>query len=177
MGAIAWSPSSELVELLKSGSTSNCSGGGEERSSRCPLPRPEAPGDLSWWSKDVSLPWPQDNVEDDDVQLPESANTPRPLLLSCFVIVSPAKPMSASIGWDGWMICDGWMLATQLSRNDSNRIFFAVGSAISLSDRLAMMIDEQNRSELFKREERHFIENIDKGNSVEKRLVHENTRR
>jgi hypothetical protein len=75
------------------------------------------------------------------------------------------------------MICDGWMLATQLSRNDSNRIFFAVGSAISLSDRLAMMTDEQNRSELFKREERHFIENIDKGNSVEKRLVHENTRR
>ena len=45
--------------------------------------------------------------------------------------------------------------------------FFSVGSAISLSDRLAMMVDEQDRSEWFKREERHFIENIDKGNSVE----------
>ncbi len=36
-----------------------------------------------------------------------------------------------------------------------------------------MLIDEQDRSELFKREERHFIGNIDRGNSVEKRLVHE----
>jgi hypothetical protein len=37
------------------------------------------------------------------------------------------------------MAWDGWMLATQSSRNDSNRDFFSAGSVMSFSDRLAMM--------------------------------------
>jgi hypothetical protein len=43
------------------------------------------------------------------------------------------------IGLDGRMAWDGWMLATQSSRNDSNRDFFSAGSVMSFSDRLAMM--------------------------------------
>ena len=62
-------------------------------------------------------------------------------------------------------------------RKESNRSLLALVSVISSSERLAMLIDEQDRSELFKREERHFKGDIDRGNSVEKRLVHKNTRR
>jgi hypothetical protein len=51
----------------------------------------------------------------------------------------PAKFRLTSLGLDGRMTWDGWMLATQSSRNDSNRIFFSAGSVISFSDRLAMM--------------------------------------
>jgi hypothetical protein len=40
------------------------------------------------------------------------------------------------------------MLATQLSMKESNRIRLVLGSAISSSDRLAMMIDEQDRREI-----------------------------
>ncbi len=90
---------SELVELLKSGSTSNCSDGGEERSSR-PLPRPKVPGVLSWWSKYVGLPWPHDNVEGDDDHPPESPNTPRPLVFSFSAIERPAKSRLTSLGPD-----------------------------------------------------------------------------
>ena len=69
------------------------------------------------------------------------------------------------------MMFDNWMLAKQLFRKESNRILLVFGSAISSSDRLAKMIDEQERSELFKRKDRHFIGNIDRGNSVGKCLV------
>ncbi len=86
-------------------------------------------------------------------------------------MVSLAK--STLIGLDG----RPWMLAKQLLTKESNRILLALVSVISSSERLAMLIDEQDRSELFKREERNFIGNIDGGNSVEKRLVHENSRR
>jgi hypothetical protein len=83
-------------------------------------------------------------------------------------MVSLAK--YTSIGLDG----RAWMLAKQvLRKKKSNRILLALFSVISSSERLAMLIDEQDRSELFKREERPCIGNTDRGNSVEKRLVHE----
>ena len=80
----------------------------------------------------MGLPWPHDKFEEDEDH-PESANTPRPLVLSS-VIESPAKSRSTSIGLDGRTTFGGWMLATQLSRKDSNKILFAVGSAIPDSE-------------------------------------------
>jgi hypothetical protein len=89
--------------------------------------------------QDVGLPWPQDSVAEDFDHPPEYANTPRPLVFSLLVMESAAKFRCISFGLDGRMAWDGWMLATQSSRNDSNRIFFLAGSVMSFSDRLAMM--------------------------------------
>ena len=43
------------------------------------------------------------------------------------------KSRLTSLGLDGRMMVFGWMLATQLSRKDSKRHFFSVGSAMLMS--------------------------------------------